>query len=45
MKFQQNDFQLIKKLREILQGRDDKNIAVACYDLGEFCRFYPRGRK
>lgn len=45
MKFEQNDFQLIKKLREILQGNDNKNIAIACYDLGEFCRFYPRGRK
>lgn len=45
MKFEQNDFQLIKKLREILQGRDEKNVSIACYDLGEFCRFYPKGRK
>ncbi len=34
MKFEQNDFQLIKKLKEILQGREDKNIAIACFDLG-----------
>lgn len=45
IKFEQNDFQLIKKLREILQGKDEKNISIACYDLGEFCRFYPKGRK
>ncbi len=20
-------------------------MAIACYDLGEFCRFYPNGKK
>lgn len=34
MKFEQNDFQLIKKLKDILQSREDKNIAIACFDLG-----------
>ena len=28
----------------MLNGKDPNNEAIACYDLGEFCRFYPRGR-
>lgn len=34
---------LIEPLIECL-GRDDITKAVACYDLGEFCRFYAHGK-
>uniref|UniRef100_A0A7S3NHF0 ATPase V1 complex subunit H C-terminal domain-containing protein n=1 Tax=Aureoumbra lagunensis TaxID=44058 RepID=A0A7S3NHF0_9STRA len=47
-----NDFALIKKLVNIVseenQGENDaeanKNIAIACSDLGDFVRFYPNGK-
>ena len=28
----------------MLNSQRLKNVAIACYDLGEFCRFYPHGR-
>lgn len=31
-------------LISLLDDSNTKNQAVACYDLGEFCRFYPYGR-
>jgi len=34
---------LIDPLIECL-GRDDTTKAVACFDLGEFCRFYSQGK-
>ena len=34
---------LIDPLIECL-GRDDITVAVACFDLGEFCRFYAQGK-
>ncbi|CAD8111966.1 unnamed protein product [Paramecium primaurelia] len=43
-KFEENDFLLIRKLAEILKSNNNQNIAVACYDLGEFCRFHPFGK-
>lgn len=44
IKFENNDFQMIKKLRHLLASKSPQNVAIACYDLGEFSRFYPRGR-
>mmetsp|Transcript_15832 Transcript_15832/g.49589 ORF Transcript_15832/g.49589 Transcript_15832/m.49589 type:complete len:457 (+) Transcript_15832:45-1415(+) len=38
------DFALIKRLVTLLKAEDPKVIAVACYDLGEFVRFYPNGK-
>ena len=35
---------MITKLAELLKDDKSQNQAIACYDLGEFCRFYPRGR-
>ncbi|CAD8109534.1 unnamed protein product [Paramecium primaurelia] len=43
-KFEENDFLLIRKLAEILKSNNNQNVAVACYDLGEFCRFHPFGK-
>lgn len=33
-------FQLI----ELLKSEDKQVVAIACYDLGEFVRFYPSGK-
>eukprot|EP01017_Pseudomicrothorax_dubius_P029279 TRINITY_DN3543_c0_g1_i3.p1 TRINITY_DN3543_c0_g1~~TRINITY_DN3543_c0_g1_i3.p1 ORF type:complete len:449 (+),score=100.02 TRINITY_DN3543_c0_g1_i3:117-1463(+) len=43
-KFEENDFNLIKKLVVLLDSENPKNQAIACYDLGEFCRFHPFGK-
>ncbi|CAD8123762.1 unnamed protein product [Paramecium sonneborni] len=43
-KFEENDFLLIRKLADILKSNNNQNVAVACYDLGEFCRFHPFGK-
>ena len=43
-KFEANDYLMITKLAELLKDENNLNQAIACYDLGEFCRFYPRGR-
>ena len=43
-KFEDNDFLLIRKLSELLTSQDNQNVAIACYDLGEFCRFHPFGK-
>lgn len=47
-KFEENEFDLIKKLRDLLSNSapevKNKNRAVICYDLGEFCRFHPFGK-
>jgi len=43
-RFEDNDFQLIKKLVELLHSDRIENVAIACYDIGEFCRFHPFGR-
>ncbi|CAD8120222.1 unnamed protein product [Paramecium sonneborni] len=43
-KFEENDFLLIRKLSEILKSNNNQNVAIACYDLGEFCRFHPFGK-
>lgn len=37
--------ELIKKLVGLLDSDRLKNVAIACYDIGEFCRFHPFGRK
>ncbi len=34
-----------RKLVEFLSSPNKKNVAIACYDLGEFCRFHTWGRK
>jgi len=44
IRFEDSDYQMIKKLNTLLSSQRQKNVAIACYDLGEFCRFYPHGR-
>lgn len=36
---------LKRKLVDLLGSDNDKNVAIACYDLGEFCRYHPFGKK
>jgi V-type H+-transporting ATPase subunit H len=40
-----HDFKLLKCLIQLLKSSDDEVVAVACYDLGEFVRFYPNGKR
>jgi len=45
-KFERDEFQLIKELIKLLPLQDDnETVAMSCYDLGEFARFYPEGRE
>lgn len=49
MEFEKDNFFLIRELVDILkaggnEGANAENVAIACYDLGEFVRFYPSGR-
>jgi len=47
-KFEENDFFYIKKIVSLLHTEKvefkHKNQAIACFDLGEFCRFHPFGK-
>lgn len=38
------DFSLLKVLITLLGSKDEEVVAIACYDIGEFVRFYPNGR-
>jgi len=38
------DFHLLKVLIALLSSKDEEVVAIACYDIGEFVRFYPNGR-
>ncbi|KAL3791905.1 hypothetical protein HJC23_010765 [Cyclotella cryptica] len=44
MEGKDGDFKLIKILISLLSSKDEDIAAIACYDLGEFCRYYPNGR-
>ncbi|KAM3569944.1 hypothetical protein VYU27_007968, partial [Nannochloropsis oceanica] len=39
-----NDFKILKSLISLLASEDEEVVAIACYDIGEFARFYPNGR-
>jgi len=43
---QKDNLELMKKiaLECLADGISDRVKAVACYDIGEFARFYPSGR-
>lgn len=43
-RFEDDDFKMIKKLITFLDTNNKKNVAIACFDLGEFCRFHPFGK-
>lgn len=44
-RFEEQDFHYIKKLISLLESENEKNVAIACYDLGEFARYHPFGKK
>ena len=44
-RFEENDFELIQTLVSLLESEDIKTRAIACYDLGEFCRFHHFARR
>ena len=39
-----DNFQVLQRLTALLSSADEEVVAIACSDIGEFCRFYPRGR-
>lgn len=45
MYFERNEFDLIKKLIALLQSEDDETKSVAAFDIGEFARLHPEGRR
>eukprot|EP01121_Diplochlamys_sp_Union-15-3_P006733 TRINITY_DN1723_c0_g2_i1.p1 TRINITY_DN1723_c0_g2~~TRINITY_DN1723_c0_g2_i1.p1 ORF type:complete len:466 (-),score=57.48 TRINITY_DN1723_c0_g2_i1:29-1426(-) len=45
VKFEDEDFQCLRILKNIVSySRSSRAIAVACWDIGEFVRFHPRGK-
>jgi len=44
MEGKDSDFKLVKVLIALLSSKNDEISAIACYDIGEFVRFYPNGR-
>jgi len=44
-KFEEKNFERIKRLVELVDANDELTVEVACYDLGEFARFHPEGRR
>lgn len=42
---ERDNFALLKTLTALLDSSDSKNVSIALYDIGEFTRFYPNGRK
>ncbi|CAM9887279.1 unnamed protein product [Ectocarpus sp. 4 AP-2014] len=43
-KFEADEFFILKQLIELLKSEDKSVVSIACYDLGEFVRFYPSGK-
>lgn len=41
---EKENLDLMKILIELLDHDDDKVKSIACYDLGEFARYFPMGR-
>ena len=45
MVFEKDEFITIQKIERLLDSDDPATQAVACYDLGEFARLHPAGKK
>ena len=46
MKLNDNDYEILRLLVTILQeSQNPVAIAVAAHDLGEYVRYYPRGKR
>lgn len=44
MEGKDGDFHTVKVLISLLTSKEEDVAAIACFDLGEFCRHYPNGR-
>lgn len=44
MEGKDGDFKVVKVLISLIGSKDEDVAAIACFDLGEFCRHYPNGR-
>lgn len=45
-RFEEDNYRILQVLLEIIRTSDNPvALSVACYDLGEFVRFHPRGRR
>jgi len=44
-KFEQNNFYILRELISLLDSEVPLTKAIACHDLGQFVRFYPRGKR
>merc|ERR1712013_352663 len=40
-KLEEDNYKLIRQLIALLSSEDPQTVAVACYDIGEWSRFYP----
>eukprot|EP01123_Difflugia_compressa_P010830 TRINITY_DN4083_c0_g1_i1.p1 TRINITY_DN4083_c0_g1~~TRINITY_DN4083_c0_g1_i1.p1 ORF type:complete len:514 (-),score=98.63 TRINITY_DN4083_c0_g1_i1:56-1597(-) len=46
LKFEEDDFYLLRSLKGILEQSDDPKVkAIACWDVGEFVRVHPGGKR
>jgi len=45
MQFEENEFEAVKKLANLLKSEDSSTVCVACHDLGEFARLHPTGKR
>lgn len=45
MQFEDNEFEAVKKLTNLLKSKDEVTVCVACHDLGEFARLHPAGKQ
>jgi V-type H+-transporting ATPase subunit H len=44
-KFEQNNFYILRELIALLDSDIAQTKAIACHDLGQFVRYYPRGKR
>mmetsp|Transcript_654 Transcript_654/g.753 ORF Transcript_654/g.753 Transcript_654/m.753 type:complete len:447 (-) Transcript_654:214-1554(-) len=44
-KFDERNFELVRMLVALLETEHEVTLEVACYDMGEFARFHPDGRR
>lgn len=44
MEGKDGNFDVVKILISLVTSKDEDVAAIACFDLGEFCRHYPNGR-
>ena len=45
IKFEDNNYQLVRLITAQLAGETAEAVEMACFDLGEFARFHPDGRR